>query len=303
MKNKLLTSLLFVVVWISAKAHEKADSVLCTIEHEVAEAQVHIRANGKQWSLLWDYIDENNYRMATIKLLSASGGDNIYDYVSSVTISRVANGETSSDAPTQVTHSTLQSSIKLSVDGNSVRIYGGDSTRCLADNQLMCFNGTAGSSIIFRQDKPVKQVQVTKALKYRIDVDNAQFSNREELDKYLRESTDSIEGYWQYLDRDIDAPTTILGGYYELATVRNGDVYDIIYLRGADKYRNLWQEMSVKGHLKSTIFRDNFDMEWIDGSRTQKFDRDVYATFEQNSIMTLHFPLQKSEVRFSRKPR
>lgn len=304
MKIRLLTSLLFVAACLSAHCQTSStDSVICVVERDVAEAQVHIRAEGQLWSLLWDYTDENNYRCATIKMLSTSAGEDIYKYAGQVTIERIVDGKTVCSNATEVAHSTRKASIKLSVKDGNVRILAGDGTRCFANKDAMQFIGKAGSKIIFRQQKPTKQATIYKTIGYREAAEFAEVDDTAQLDEYLSASTDSIEGYWQYLDRDVDAPNTIVGGFYTLATVRHGNSYDIIYLDGADKYSNLWTPLQVKGHLHSTIFRDNFDLDWTDSQRTQTFNKDVYVTFEQNSIMTLHFPLLKSEVRFSRKRR
>lgn len=300
----LLTSLLIVVTYLTAKsnAHDK-DSMIYAIDQDVAEAQVHIRAEGNLWSLIWDYIDEYNYRKATIKQLSTNGGEDIYKYASAVTIEHVKDGKSDGCSTTTIAHGTRKASLKLCISDNTVRIYAGDGSRCLADNALMHFDGTHGSKILFRQDKPTKQVSIYKAIEYRIPAEFSEFDSVEMLDEYLSASTDSIEGYWQYLDRDVDAPNTIIGGYYKLATVNHGAQYDIIYLGGADKYSGLWLPLQVKGHLYGTIFKDNFDLDWINSQRTQMLSKDVYVTFDQKTIMALHFPLMKSEMRFSRMQR
>lgn len=302
MKLKLLSSLILFVVGLSAQSQTVSDSVLCTIHQDVAEAQVHVRTEGKQWSLLWDYIDGNNYRMATIKQLS-SGNEDIYKYSSLVTISHISDGKCIGSTASEIAHASRTASLKLCITDNTVLLLAGDGTRCIADKSLLHFDGKTGSRIIFRRDKPIKHTSVHTAMQYRKDKEYTSFYSLDQLDEYLSASTDSIEGYWTYLDRDIDAPNTILGGYYTLATVRNGDSYDIIYVSGADKYSYLWEPLQVKGHLYRTIFTDNFDLVWTNSQRTQTLDRDVYVTFEQNALMTAHFPLYKSEVRFSRKPR
>lgn len=298
-----LISLIVTSICLSANANTDADSLIYTIDNEVDEMLVHVRTQGKQWSLIWDYIDEYNYRQATIKLLSTSGGDEFFNYSSRVTISNIKDGIEEVSKATDVHHANKSASIKLSVKDNTVRIYAGDGTRCIAENSLMHYDGKIGSKVIFRQIKPTHKPAITKEIRCRIPKTFAKFKDIDELNSYLEASTDSIEGYWQYLDRNVNTPSIQNGGYYELATVRSESGYDIIYISGADKYSYLWAPLQIKGRLIGTIFQNNFDLEWIDSKRSEIMQYDIYASFEQNSIMTVHFPLLNSEIRFSRKRR
>jgi hypothetical protein len=294
-------SLLFVVFTLPVFADTNKDNVIYDVTGDVDEMLVHVRAQGKQWSVLWDYIDEQNYRAATIKLLSTSGGDEFFNYLSQITISKVVDGNVVASRKTDVSHANKDASIKLSVKDNVVRIYAGDGTRCIADNSLMHFDGAPGSKVLFRQNRMAKKVRISKEINYRVPATFSRFKSLRELGEYLANSKDSIEGYWQYLDRNINAPTVLNGGYYDLAVVKSAEGYDILYVGGAEMYTALWQPLQVKGRLYETIFKDDFDLEWTDGRRSEVMNRDVYVSFEQNAIMTVHFPLLKSEVRFSRK--
>jgi hypothetical protein len=304
MKIKSVVSLINIVVGLSAFAATPRDSVIYELSDDADEMQVHVRAQGKLWSLLWDYVDGDNYKQATIKQLSPNGGDDLFNYSSQVTISKVENGEVVGSKRDEVSHVNGESSIKIVAKDNSIRLYAGDGTRCIADAVLMHFDGMANSKVIFREEQPIKRLNIDKEILYRVHGEKSSFSSKEELDEYLAHSTDSIEGYWQYLDRNIDAPAVQLGGYYELATVRNdGGYYEIVYVDGADKYSSLWKPLQLKGKLIGTIFQNSFDLEWVDAKRTVTMKRDVYVSFEQKSIMTVHFPLLNSEIRFSRKRR
>ena len=53
------------------------------------------------------------------------------------------------------------------------------------------------------------------------------------LDEYLSNSSDPMEGYWKYLDRDMEEKWLRIGGRYTLAVVRADDGYDILYIDGA----------------------------------------------------------------------
>ena len=122
---------------------------------------------------------------------------------------------------------------------------------------------------------------------------------REALDEYFAVSSDSIEGYWQYLDRDMQDEWLRLGGRYTLAIVRADKGYDIIYMGGAQVKKTMWQAGMLKGHLTKTVFSGNYDATWIDATM-EPIDEDVQASIENGIILTLSFPVYKSQVRFSK---
>ena len=123
--------------------------------------------------------------------------------------------------------------------------------------------------------------------------------NRTRLNEYFEQSADPIEGYWSYLDRDMQDEWMRLGGRYTLAVVRNGNGYDLIYIDGAQVKKSFWQEGMLKGHLTKTMFSGNYDMYWIDATM-EPIDKDAYATIENGVILTLNFPVFKSQVRFAK---
>ena len=122
---------------------------------------------------------------------------------------------------------------------------------------------------------------------------------REALDAYFAVSADPLEGYWQYLDRDMQDEWLRLGGRYTLAIVRSDDGYDIIYIDGAQVKKSMWQSGMLKGHLTKTVFSGNYDATWIDATM-EPIDEDVQASIENGIILTMNFPVYKSQVRFSK---
>lgn len=122
---------------------------------------------------------------------------------------------------------------------------------------------------------------------------------REALDEYFAASADPVEGYWQYLDRDMEDMWLKLGGRYTLAVVRADYGYDIIYMDGAQVKKSLWQPGMLKGHITKTIFSGNYDLFWIDATM-EPIDDEAYATVENGVILTLNFPTYKSQVRFAK---
>ena len=119
------------------------------------------------------------------------------------------------------------------------------------------------------------------------------------LDAHFAASTDPLEGYWQYLDRDMDDNILRLGGRYVVALVQAGDGYDIIYVNGAQVKRQQWTTGLWKGHLKKTAFIDNYTATWVDATFLPITD-DVYATFDNAVILTLRFPVFRSQLRLAK---
>ena len=122
---------------------------------------------------------------------------------------------------------------------------------------------------------------------------------REALDEYFNVTSDPLEGYWKYLDRDMTDEWLRLGGRYTLAVVRVDDGYDLIYIDGAQVKKSMWHEGMLKGHMTKTIFSGNYDATWIDATM-EPIEKDVQATIENGVILTLNFPVYNSQVRFAK---
>lgn len=126
----------------------------------------------------------------------------------------------------------------------------------------------------------------------------------DELTAYFRQSSDPVEGFWRYLDRENDPQYARPGGRYLLAVVKAADEsggYEIIYVDGAETRREQWRPMMRKGRLKPTVFVGHYDLEWID-STFEPINRDIHAGISDGAILTLSFPLLKTTLRFSRMP-
>lgn len=123
------------------------------------------------------------------------------------------------------------------------------------------------------------------------------------LDDYLAVRRPLPEGSWTYLDAVTDEVRARRGGRYSLAIVasESGDGWDIIYLGGAAVNSDKWKPGMLKGHMRRTIFKDHYDVEWIDATfRPMTFD--VSAQIEQGAILQFNFPRYKSTLRFSLSP-
>ncbi|MGM9803592.1 MAG: hypothetical protein ACI308_05380 [Muribaculaceae bacterium] len=121
----------------------------------------------------------------------------------------------------------------------------------------------------------------------------------EKLNQRFEKEHDVNEGYWSYLDRDVDENRLRLGGRYTLALVANGNGYDIIYVKGASVNSSRWKPGMIKGKLTKTRFQGQYDLIWYD-AECKPFITDVHATMTDGAVLTLHFPLYKSQLRLSK---
>ncbi|MDE6859350.1 MAG: hypothetical protein K2J65_02940 [Duncaniella sp.] len=125
------------------------------------------------------------------------------------------------------------------------------------------------------------------------------------LDERFASTTDPLEGYWRYLDRQNDRDYARLGGRYVLAVVKSDVIdggYDVIYVAGAETMARSWVSGMIKGHLLPTIFQSHYDLRWYD-STFEPMSRDIHASVTDNAIMTFSFPLLRTTLRFSKAPR
>ncbi len=122
------------------------------------------------------------------------------------------------------------------------------------------------------------------------------------LNSRFAASTDPYEGYWQYLDRETDDARVRLGGRYVVALVADGaDGYSIVYVSGAQAMRRQWHTGMVKAVMRPMVFTANYRARWSDAA-FGVIDDDVFATFESGSILSVKFPVLKSQIRFSKVP-
>lgn len=120
------------------------------------------------------------------------------------------------------------------------------------------------------------------------------------LDERFEISNNPIEGYWQYLDRETEDKWMRIGGRYTIAIIKtNQGNYDIIYCDGAQVKKNEWELGMLKGQLTPTIFDNTFNGMWIDAI-FEPINEDVQISFDEGVILTIKFPVYKSQIRFSK---
>lgn len=111
-------------------------------------------------------------------------------------------------------------------------------------------------------------------------------------------------GLWSYLDRitPVDG-SVVAGGRYRLALLDNPEEpggFVACYFDGAEIDGNIWERGDIKAILRPTAFSDHYDVEWYD-SRHERVDmNECSAIFEGTNLLTVDFPLLKSQLRFQR---
>lgn len=294
--KRALVLLLMVMIIRTVWCIEYTDTLLYAVENRaVADAEVHVRCQGKHWALLWDYIDDQNYKLAELKRGSADF-ENDLKYATTLTLSEMQGGIVRSSLARRIYHIDKSASIRLMTNGNVTHIYAGDGEPVDQDNDY-AFDGITGSKILLRQIKPMKIEATNVNVGYQVALDS-------DIDKnttlqHVSNSTDSLEGVWEYMERDMPSAAVRLGGFYTLLIVRTGGDYTIHYLNGAKNYAQLWEEVQPKGRLIRTPFVGHYDLEWVDAKRTMLMKGEMWANLESdNSVLALHFPVLKTIIKF-----
>lgn len=197
----------------------------------------------------------------------------------------------------------------------NVDLYGGPNSLAFRQHDGLLSIGAGGSRLMPGVTVPYGHdiASATVAGSRRLKIDYVAVSTRpdrrhalmtgwtpDSLDEYLAQSHDPMEGYWKYLDRDMDARWARLGGFYRLACVRNADGgYDLLYIDGAENRRGLWAPLMRKGRLRPTRFDRHYDLEWVT-SRLEDAGPECSADFSDEQILTLNLPLHHAVIRFTR---
>ncbi len=274
----------------------------------VDRATIHVRlgADSKdcsQWGIIWNYTDPDNYKKATLKLPSDGVASDVYSSEATVEVTRRVGGAEEQVCSRRFTHEIADgkgmNSLKLVFDGGKAMLYTGASDQ--TEVSAVPFDSNGGLTAYFC-DAPVR-VQRLDVRSHAVGgTQMGSFTTVNDLAEHIRASADPMESFWEYLDRSTDPAKASTGGHYTLATVRNGDGYDIVYIKGAEVASGAWRPMQLKGRLTPTIFRDNYDMEWITADM-QHMDRDTDAQLsDDKAILTLRFPLLGAQIRFRRLP-
>lgn len=275
----------------------------------VDRTTLHVRlaADGRgctKWGIIWNYTDEANFTRATLSLPSDRRHSELYGTETLMEVVSYRDGIVeevcSRKLEDVVGDCSDMNSLKLVYDGGRATLYAG--TTHQKEVSPVPF-GSRGGIVAFFCDGPVKVQRVDITSHATSDPHGCEYASLEQLAEHIRASADPMEGFWEYLDRSTDPAKSVMGGRYTLATVKRGDVYDIVYIKGAEVAADSWLPLQVKGVLTPTIFRGNYDMEWISAD-LQKISEDTDALLsDDNAILTLRFPALGAQVRMRRLPR
>lgn len=200
---------------------------------------------------------------------------------------------------TYATEGTTAFSAILSADESGANLALGSATPELA--VPVVFDYEAPGAIGFSHKKKDKVVNNLIISSHRPALRKAPFADAEALRQYLAASQDVHEGFWEYLDRDVDMTKAMMGAEYRIATVADGcGGYDIVFLSGDAAGNVAFRPMDIKGHLAPTQFIEHYDLQWVAASGAM-LNADTSADMEQGgAILRLSFPLLKSTLRFRR---
>lgn len=135
--------------------------------------------------------------------------------------------------------------------------------------------------------------------KTKLRVLSSPWSDTTLLEEYLEDSEDSLEGYWQILDRSLEETLLKPGGDYRLAITRGDRGYDIIYISGAKVNGNEWIPGMIKATLAFSGIEGIFDVNWFDPMFCP-IDGEIKAQLDAPGTLRIQFPYQSSSLRLQR---
>lgn len=265
-----------------------------TLQNGVVAAKAHVRMESRtgketKWRFFW----ESDSGASSIEVVMPDSRDLLMGYSQKTVVRLLSNGK---QEEKQIDTKPGAFSVKLVYDGFNARILGGYS------DQESLFAAVP----FFPNAKTVMGYELAQPMHcWRISsesmlAESERYISEEEMRTALEKSSlDPLVGIWEYLDREISEAQADLGGKYRLAILPEGeDEYSIVYLSGA--VIGNWQPRRIKGKLVPSGFEGNYDMEWIDSSGTLLSDDNNAQIEKESGILTLRFPVYKSQMRFKR---
>ena len=258
-----------------------------------------------QWGLVFDMDDDGNYYAVLLSCDNSTPYDDITDQRSmQVTLVKSEGGSVVELASTSLTSGVSledgMNTICVDVTDGHVQVsIGKEEPQQVMEASIQRAVGTMHVGYLVGAGSRVSIERAVLTIENEKQVATSTLWTLDALEEYLSNSIDPVEGYWKYLDRDMEDKWLRLGGRYTLAVVRADDGYDLIYIDGAQVKKSQWQACMLKGHITKTQFIGNYDLKWIDATM-EPIDEDCYATIENGVILTLNFPIYKSQVRFAK---
>lgn len=279
--------------WYDPGLSLEGDVIVGTIVPGGGNATIHVRMKTPQWSLSWPS-PEGQCR-ATLTLPPKDRPDDVY--VTSAVLKVEAGGSTDEYHVDGDVSGEDFNSMKIDYDGVTATLCVGDG---IAREVAAVPFGPGEVSVNVPQGGMCQRMQLVQAPRPPAGGDLLEGS-LEGLLLRLSVSEDLNEGVWEYFGKDADAAKVTVGGRYVLATAADGENgYDIVYVSGAEDNMGWWQPMALKGHMRSTIFADDYDLEWIDAAG-KAVAGDTYARMSADrSQLTFGFPDYGATLTFRR---
>lgn len=258
-----------------------------------------------QWGVVFNMDDSGNYYAVVLSCDNSAPFDDITDQrTMQVSLVKNDNGSTIELASTTLSKGvSLEDDLNtvcVDVDDRSVRVsIGKDELQEVLEANVHRPTGTVWAGYLVGAGSRVSIERAVLTIDNENQITTTTLWTLDALDEYLSTSIDPMEGYWKYLDRDMEDKWLRLGGRYTLAVVRADDGYDLIYIDGAQVNKSQWQPCMLKGHITRTQFTGNYDLLWIDATM-EPISEDCYAAIENGVILTLNFPIYKSQVRYAK---
>lgn len=267
---------------------------MATVDHRVNDVEAHVRSGARRWQLIWDQVDDANYRVIDVRCSPSDNHDFNMARVK-MSMARVIDGARHPGASKQFDTPSegVSVMIRRRPDTLSILVGNGLKWENAVDKKSLADTPTRYRLIHPSEHKPeVCYVSVTpiKALTMR-------YLPADSIQDVLSASSDSITGLWRYLDSDFDASKVLMPVRYNIILVKDlGDDYKILDARtvtGDDgRRRHL-----VKGYLEKTPFVGNYNLRWFDADGNDIGEAyEGYAT-SQGNILKLSFPAIEASLR------
>ena len=225
-----------------------------------------------QWGLVFNYDEQGNYCAVVLSCDNSAPYDDITDERSMrVSLMQYQDGDVTEVASTTVSKGvSLEDDLNTlcaDVDERGVRIsIGKEELQTVLEASIVRPVGAVQVGYLVGPGSRVAIERAVLTIEREDQVAPSTLWTLEALDEYLANSIDPVEGYWCYLDRDMEEKWLRIGGRYTLAVVRADDGYDLIYIDGAQVKKSLWNPGMLKGHMVKTVFSGNYDLTWIDAT-------------------------------------
>ena len=267
-----------------------------------ASGKTH-KISNPEWGVVFNYTAPNNYYAVTLSANNSNPFDILDKRSLTCSLIKVENGNRKELASQSLTNDVNLyegiNLISLVVKQSNISVKIGNKTL----NPILSaqINDLQNAKVGILSGPGSKVAVERFIIKHQQDPTSSLITNWTEqaINRHLSTGTDPNEGIWLYLDRIIDDKQLKLGGRYKLALIATPSGYDIIYISGAEVNASKWITGMIKGRLTKTSFANHYDLIWYD-SNFAPFTTDVNATIDAASIITFHFPIHNTQLRFAK---